>query len=127
VFFRLVRQQILRIHSPHAVAYAKYEGRRIGDDVAAGVVAFFAFYVLTCGLLAVALDLVGLDLETAISGAVTAVANVGPGVGPMIGPAGNFAAMEPAPKILLALGMYLGRLEMISAFVLLTRSYWRAL
>ncbi len=127
VFFRLVRQQITLIHSPNAVAYAKYEGRRLGEDVTSGVAAFFTFYALTCGLLAVALDLVGLDLETAISGAVTAVANVGPGVGPLIGPAGNFASLDATPKVLLALGMYLGRLEMLAAFVLLTRSYWRAL
>lgn len=127
VFFRLLATRIRTVHSPHAVIVARYEGRRIEDDVVSGVVTFFTFYFGTIGLLAVALALVGLDMETAVSGALTSVANVGPGVGGIIGPAGNFQPLNDAAKLILAFGMFLGRLELLTVFVLFTPLFWREL
>jgi trk system potassium uptake protein TrkH len=94
-------------------------------DVVSGVSTFFVFYTETVGLLALALGLYGLDLETSVSGALTAVANVGPGVGDTIGPAGNFASLPDGAKLLLCFGMYVGRLEMLTVYVLLTAAFWR--
>jgi trk system potassium uptake protein TrkH len=76
-------------------------------------------------LLTVALTAFGLDLVTAFSGAVTALANVGPGLGPVIGPAGNFYALPDGAKLLLAFAMIAGRLELFTVFVLFQRSFWR--
>ena len=67
----------------------------------------------------------GLDLVTALSGSAQAVANVGPGLGPIIGPAGNFAPLSDPAKWLLSLGMLLGRLELFTVLVLLQRGLWR--
>jgi trk system potassium uptake protein TrkH len=53
------------------------------------------------------------------------VCNVGPGLGPIIGPAGNFASLPDAAKWLLSLGMLLGRLEILTVLVLVTRAFWR--
>lgn len=125
ILFRMIRIQIRTIYSPSAVFRARYEGRSVDEDVMSGVITFFVFYALTVGLLAVALGLYGLDLETSISGALTAVANVGPGVGDTIGPAGNFASLPDGAKLLLCFGMYVGRLEMITVYVLLTATFWR--
>ena len=77
------------------------------------------------GAFTIVLDFFGLDFETSASGALTALANVGPGVGPIIGPAGNFASMSDPVKLVLAFAMYLGRLEMITVYVLLTPLFWR--
>ena len=68
-------------------------------------------------MLALALTLVGLDWVTALTGAATAVCNVGPGLGPIIGPAGNFASLPDSAKWLLSLGMLLGRLEILTVLV----------
>lgn len=125
ILFRITRIQIRMIRSPSAVFRARYEGRSVDEDVVSGVITFFVFYALTVGLLAVALSLYGLDLETSISGALTAVANVGPGVGDTIGPAGNFASLPDGAKLLLCFGMYVGRLEMLTVYVLLTATFWR--
>ena len=62
---------------------------------------------------------------TALTGAATAVCNVGPGLGPIIGPAGNFSSLPDAAKWVLAAGMLLGRLEIITVLVLLTANFWR--
>ena len=73
---------------------------------------------------AIPLTTFGLDLVTASSGALTALANVGPGIGPIIGPAGNFATLTDPVKVVLAVGMYLGRLEMMTVFVLSLPLFW---
>ncbi|MCZ4262231.1 TrkH family potassium uptake protein [Limimaricola sp. G21655-S1] len=109
---------------PSGIFPIRYEGRSVKDDVISGVAAFFTFFALTVFGLAVALALIGLDPVTAITGALTAVTNVGPGLGPIIGPAGNFAPLPDLAKWLLSFGMYAGRLEMLTVFVLLTRLFW---
>ncbi|MDK3017473.1 TrkH family potassium uptake protein [Pseudodonghicola flavimaris] len=126
VFFRLTAAAVKRIRSPHQVVVARYEGRPIGPDVTSGVISFFTLYLSTVMVMAVVLNLLGLDFLTALSGALTAVANVGPGVGEIIGPSGNFATLNEASKLILSMGMYLGRLEMMTVLVLFTPVFWRA-
>lgn len=89
--------------------------------------AVFTFYFGTIGLLAVARALVGLDMETAVSGTLTSIANVGPGVGRIIGPAGNFQPLNKAAKLVLAFAIFFGRLELLAVFVLFTPLFWREL
>ena len=89
------------------------------------VVAFSLVFVATVAVLAMALGLLGLDLVTSLTGAATAVANVGPGLGDTIGPSGNFATLPGTAKWLLALGMIMGWLELMTAYVLLTPTFWR--
>ena len=71
------------------------------------------------------LGLLGLTPLEAISGSITAISNVGPGLGPVIGPLGNFASLPDAAKWILSLGMLLGRLEIITVFVLCIPAFWR--
>ena len=125
IFARLTVDRIRSIHAPHRVSVTRFEGRPVSDDVLAGVMSFFFFYLATVAAIALVLGLSGLDMATAISGSMTAVANVGPGVGNIIGPAGNFASLSGFEKTVLAFGMYLGRLEMLTVFVLFTPAFWR--
>ncbi|MCB1338423.1 MAG: potassium transporter TrkH, partial [Maritimibacter sp.] len=89
------------------------------------VMAFFTMFVVSLGILSVALGMTGLDTVTAVSGAATALANVGPGLGDTIGPAGNFATVNDTAKWLLAAAMLVGRLEVLSVYVLFTLRFWR--
>jgi trk system potassium uptake protein TrkH len=125
ILFRSVKASLRRIRSPHGVFPVRYEGLPVSEDVRLGVASFFTFFVLTIGLMAVALALAGLDFDTALSGALTAVTNVGPGVGDIIGPAGNFAPLSALSKLILSFGMYVGRLEMLTVYVLFTPNFWR--
>ena len=127
VMFRELRARIHAIGYPHGVFPTRYEGRPVSEDVLTGVIAFFTFYALTIALTAVILDVEGLDTLTALSAAVTAVANVGPGVGEIVGPSGNFQALPDLSKLVLSGAMYAGRLEMLTLLVLLRPSFWRAL
>jgi trk system potassium uptake protein len=82
-------------------------------------------YAAAVGVLALCLGAMDLDLVTSLSGAATALGNVGPGLGTIIGPVGNFAPLPDGAKWLLAFGMLLGRLELFTILVLLTPRFWR--
>ena len=125
LLFASIRTQMRRIHSPNGVFSPRYEGRTVSEDVLSSVMSFFVFFVVTLGLLAVALSMTGLDLITALSGASAALANIGPGLGPEIGPAGNYGGLNDAAKWLLAFGMLIGRLELLAVYAILTVGFWR--
>lgn len=120
-----IRSQLRRIHSPNGVFIPRFQGRAIDDDVMNSVMSFFVVFFVTLGVLAVLLGMTGLDFVTALSGAATAVANIGPGLGDQIGPAGNFANLNDTAKWLLIVGMLVGRLELMTVFILFTPRFWR--
>jgi trk system potassium uptake protein TrkH len=125
VLFATVAAEVRRLHSPNRVVQPRYGGQPIGPDVLNAVMAFFLFFFLILGMVAVALVVIGLAPITAISGAASALANIGPGLGPEIGPAGNYAGLPDAAKWLLALTMLVGRLEILTVLVIFTASFWR--
>lgn len=125
VLYETARTQARRLVQPHGVFIAYYNGKPIPDPLAESVMSFFFMFMLCFGLLALGLGLVGLDFLTAVSGAATAIANVGPGLGDIIGPAGNFYSLPDQAKWLLSAGMLLGRLELFTVLVLFAPSFWR--
>jgi trk system potassium uptake protein TrkH len=126
LLFASIRAQLRRIRSPHGIFTPRYDGRPVGPDVLSSVMSFFMFFIVTLGLVAVALSLTGLDFITSVSGAGAALANIGPGLGPTIGPAGNFAGLNDAAKWILTIAMLIGRLELMAVYVILTVKFWRA-
>lgn len=125
LLFASIKSQISLIHSPSGIFVPRYQGRPVSEDVLNSVMAFFVAFLLTLGLVAVLLGLTGLDFITSVSGAATAIANVGPGLGSEIGPAGNFAGLNDTAKWILAMAMFIGRLELMAVLVIFTRSFWR--
>ena len=125
VLFEAVRAQLRRMHSPHRVYALRYEGRPLDQDVINSVMAFFTLFMLTFGLLIVGLSLTGLHPRTALTAAWTAIANIGPVWGPEITPNGSVARFSDTAKWLMILGMYMGRLELVSVLVLLLPRFWR--
>ena len=121
-----VRAQLRRIRSPHGVFVPRFEGRPVSEDVLSSVMSFFTFFIVTMGVISVALGLTGLDFITSVSGAAPALANVGPGLGAEIGPAGNFSGLNDTAKWILSFAMLIGRLELMVVFAILTVQFWRA-
>ena len=126
ILFSAIRAQVQAIHSPHGIFHARFQGRRVSDEVLSSVMAFFVVFTVSLGILAVLLSATGLDFITSVSGAATAIANIGPGLGDRIGPAGNFSTLNDTAKWLLIGGMYVGRLELLSVFVIFTVRFWQA-
>ncbi|MEC7140362.1 MAG: TrkH family potassium uptake protein [Pseudomonadota bacterium] len=117
--------QVRRLAEPRRVRVTYYNGKPLTDEVAESVQVFFFLFILTFAGIAAALGFMGLDMVTAISSAATAVANVGPGLGPVVGPSSTFAGLPEGAKWVMAAGMLLGRLELFTVLVLLVPSFWR--
>jgi trk system potassium uptake protein TrkH len=126
LLFASIRAQLRRIRSPHGVFTPRYDGRPVGADVLSSVMSFFMFFVVSLGLISVALSLTGLDFVTSLSGAAAALANIGPGLGEIIGPAGNFSSLNDTAKWILIIAMWIGRLELLAVYVMFTAKFWRA-
>ena len=122
----LTRSHLLHLISPHRIVTLLYNGRRLPEDVPFSVVAFLALYMTTIGIFTVILAAMGLDLVTALSSAATAVSNVGPGLGQIVGPAGTFTDLPAGAKWVLSFAMLLGRLELFTVLVLFRPEFWRS-
>lgn len=125
VAWKLFLAHVHKLLTPNSIEVRRFGERPITDDVAISVLLFFFIYVGTIGTITMLLASMGLDWVTAISGAATAVGNVGPGLGDIIGPEGNFKTLPDAAKWLLAIGMLLGRLEFFTVLVLFIPRFWR--
>jgi trk system potassium uptake protein TrkH len=117
--------QLRRLLQPNGIFIPYFNKRPIQEGVPEAVMAFFFMYALSVAFLTILLGLTGLDHITALSGAATAISNVGPGLGETIGPAGNFSTLPDTAKWLLSFGMLLGRLELFTVLVLFLPRFWR--
>ncbi len=125
VLYSVSNMQMKKLLHPHGVFIPYYNKKAIPVDVQTSVMSFFFLYALCFALIAVALSLVGLDFVTAMSGSATALSNVGPGLGPIIGPAGTFQPLPDSAKWILSFAMLLGRLELFTVLVMLSPHFWR--
>ena len=126
IFGGLVKEQIMTAIHPRAIISRRYNNRLISSEIIASSISYMFLMTACLVTIAVILALTGLDLITSFTGAATAVMNVGPGLGPIIGPAGNFSSLSDTAKWALSVGMLLGRLEFLTILVLFTPAFWRA-
>tara|TARA_B100001093_G_scaffold184567_1_gene177210 strand:- start:2517 stop:3965 length:1449 start_codon:yes stop_codon:yes gene_type:complete len=125
ILFLFLKNQIKKFISPNSVFLIKYNDQKISDGFINSVIIFIFSYLFIFILLAILLSISGLDFLSSISGAATSISNVGPGLGEMIGPNGNFKNLSDYSKWLLSFGMLLGRLELFAVLVLFFPSFWR--
>lgn len=126
VLYSVTKVQISKLLHPNGVFLPHYNGKPMPVDVPASVMGFFFIYAFGFALLAIALSCVGLDFMTAMSGAATSISNVGPGLGDIIGPTGNFKSLPDSAKWILSAGMLLGRLELFTVLVMFSPQFWRS-
>ena len=125
LLFASIKSQIRQIHSPHGVFTPRYDGLPISEEVLSSVMAFFVAFLLLLGGTSVLLGMTGLDFITSVSGAATALGNIGPGLGQQIGPAGNFVQINDAAKWVLAMAMFIGRLEIMVVLTIVSVRFWQ--
>ena len=120
-----LKDQIKKLIYPNSVIITKYNNQRISDDFIKSVIIFIFTFLFIFLIIAMLLSISGLDFITSISGAASSISNVGPGLGEMIGPNGNYKALPDLSKWILTAGMLLGRLELFAVLVLFFPSFWR--
>ena len=119
------KSQISKLIRPHAVIVSYYNQKPIPENVAESVMGFFFLYIISFAILACILGSLGLDLITSISGAASAIGNVGPGLGDIIGPSGSYQSIPDVGKLFLCAGMILGRLEFFAILVMFSPLFWK--
>jgi trk system potassium uptake protein TrkH len=119
------KAQISKLIRPHAVIVSYYNQKPIPENVAESVMGFFFLYIISFAVIACLLGMLGLDLITALSGAASAIGNVGPGLGDIIGPTGSYQTIPDMGKFFLCAGMILGRLEIFAILVMFSPLFWK--
>lgn len=125
VLFLLVRGNFRRLLRPHSVQALRYGETEISPIAIETLVIFIVLYFTLTIAGTIVLTLFGIDFISAFSASLSAVGNVGPGFGPLIGPAGNFAALPEGALWVLSFLMLVGRLEIVTVIILLTPGFWR--
>ena len=125
LLFRAAKSQIKKITQPHGVFLTTFNQKSVAEDTVNSVMIFFFIYILIFFLAAALLSFLGLDFLTAISASASAISNVGPGLGDVIGPLGNYSTLPTQAKWILSITMLVGRLEIFTFLVLLSVSFWK--
>ncbi|MDB4184109.1 potassium transporter TrkH [Alphaproteobacteria bacterium] len=125
ILFLSVKNHIKKLIKPHGVFASKFNGNSVTETTFDSVTSFFYLYMLSFVIISILLSFSGYDLVTCISAAATAISNVGPGLGEIIGPEGNFSLLSDYSKLILSLGMLFGRLEILTLLILLSPFYWK--
>jgi len=125
ILYLFILNQLKKIIYPKGVFVIKYDESSVDEKFISSIISFIFLYFVIFFILTALLSLTGLDFVTSISGAATSISNVGPGLGSVIGPNGNFSSLPDISKWILTMGMILGRLELFAILVLFLPSFWR--
>mgnify|MGYP001372749509 CR=1 FL=1 len=125
ILYSFILNQLKKFTYPKGVFILKYDQNPVENKLISSIISFIFMYFIIFFLITALLSLTGLDFITSISGAATSISNVGPGLGSVIGPNGNFSSLPDTSKWILTLGMILGRLELFAILVLFLPSFWK--
>jgi len=125
ILYSFISNQLKKIIYPKGIFVLKYDQNPVDNKFIASIISFIYMYLVIFFVIAALLSLSGLDFITSISGAATSISNVGPGLGSIIGPNGNFSTLPDISKWILSFGMILGRLELFAILVLFLPTFWR--
>ena len=125
ILYQSAKIQIFKLLNPHGVSVAKYNKMPVSESITSSVMGYFFMFIISYIFITLILSFLGNDFLTSLSGAATSLANVGPGLGNVIGPSKTFAGLSDITKWVLIIGMLTGRLELLSVIIILTPSFWK--
>jgi len=125
ILYKAAKIQLAQLRYPSGVFVPTYNGKALKEQALLSVLAFFALYILSFVILTLGLTCCQLDITTCLSGSASALGNVGPGLGAVIGPAGNYSSFPDMAKWMMIVGMLVGRLELLTVLVLFTPGFWK--
>ena len=125
ILFKYIFLHLKKMMQPHMVIAAQFNGEKVSSSTFESVMIFFFIFIITFVTSAMLLSFSGLDFLTCISASASAISNVGPGLGEIIGPEGNYSSLSDYSKIVLTTTMFFGRLEMLTILVLFLPSFWK--
>lgn len=125
ILARMLQNGLRMLVYGRSVQPLRYGNRTVDEEMLRAITLYVIGFILVWVAVTLALAAGNLDMTTAITASLTALTNVGPGLGPIVGPAGNFASLSDYAKWILSVTMLLGRLEILAVLVILTPTFWR--
>lgn len=125
IILRMIQIRFKQLLHPHVIVTPKFNGKSIEGETREAVALFFCLYIFFSCAVALSLSTLGLDFITSASAAATAITNVGPGLGSIVGPVGNFQPLPDTAKWILSFAMLAGRLELFTVFIIFTPAFWK--
>lgn len=122
--FKNLRLQLLKLVHPHVVVQVKMRHEAVTREIQSNIYTFLILFFTTLAVITLLVSLEGHSLLTSLGAAVSAIANIGPGFD-AVGPAENYSGMSAYVKWVLIAGMLMGRLELMTVFVLFFPATWR--
>jgi len=123
LMFQQALRELMRIVHPRALFPVKLGGQVVENNIIFAILAYMLVYGVTLTFITMVLTASGLDFITAFSAAAACVNNLGPGLGE-VGPASTYALLNDFQTWICTVAMLLGRLELMTVFVLLTPAFW---
>ena len=124
LFIRTAAADVGRVVNPRRVNRVQMDGKRVTPETTGAVYAYVALVMLILLGCTAVVSLDGYDFATNFTAALSCISNVGPGLG-MIGPSGNFSIFSTFPKLVMAITMLFGRLEIYAMLILFIPSTWK--
>ena len=125
ILFKSAAADLKRISRPRNVVRVQIDGQRVGDETIHATYTFVSLYFILMILFSFLLSMEGVDIATCFTASISCLSNVGPGMTPIIGPAGGFAFFSVRSKLILSFAMLLGRLEIYPILLLFSPRTWR--
>jgi len=125
ILFRGFRLQIKKLTKPHGIFLMKFNNKTVTENTYTSIISFFFIYILIFLFSSISLSFFELDFLTALSASASAISNVGPGIGEIVGPYGNYASIDYRAKWILTITMLLGRLEIFTILILFSKNFWK--
>ncbi len=125
ILYQVAKAQVQQLIHPHGIFRARFNGKPVTDSASNSVLGFFILFAMCFQAVAILLSFTGVDYITSMSAAATSLANVGPGLGNTIGPAGTFASLPDSAKWILSFAMLIGRLELFTVLILFSPQFWK--
>ncbi len=125
VIFAFFKKSIINMTEPSRILPVKIKNMNVDDKVINSVFIFILAFGFSIIGLTTLVAITGVDFTTALSAVIGCITNAGPGVGNIVGPSGTFAPLSDFAKYVCAFAMLLGRLEVMTILVVLTKNFWR--
>jgi trk system potassium uptake protein TrkH len=125
ILLKNVTRIFKRLNNSNVVAPVKYNGKILSEGTNSQILGFIALYIIIFLATSLLLIILGVDIQTSAGSTATCMAGIGPGIGG-VGPVANFAHLPEIAKIILSFTMILGRLELLTVFIIFTPAFWRS-
>lgn len=125
ILIKTIRSKLKSAARPQGVFIPRYGNKPVTDEVMSGVFVLMGLYSLSVIVGVLLLSLYNLDLVTILSGVITTLSNIGPGLGNVIGPDQTFSLLPQGVKLIMTFLMILGRLEFVAVYILMVPFFWK--